>query len=373
MLWIAISFVVIYAFTIGLITYGWFRMPLATGSSQTNNPKVTVLIAFRNEEGQLSNLLADLQNQEYPTDAMQIVLINDHSTDEGGAIVAERIEQLPHIELHHLPEDLSGKKAALQYGLEKAKGAYIVTTDADCHLPPRWISSLVACQQNTQAQIVCGPVVIKPTNSFWPCFEAFEFMSLNASGAGAIGLNRPFLSNAANTLYTKEVFDKLQSSIRQDLPSGDDIFLLLAQKKDNPSAIAFAKDKAALVTTAPQKSLSTFIAQRRRWTSKSVHYHDFDILWVAFVITLFNLAFVFSLFGGLWHRPFWEATMLLYLAKTIIDLPLLWSAARFYKNQKCLPAVLVFQLLYPIYITFTVASGFIGKISWKNRHYTTSK
>jgi len=371
MLWIAIVLVVIYAFTIGLITYGWFRIPSATGSSQKNTPKVTVLIPFRNEKTHLPNLLNDLKSQEYPIEALQIVLINDHSDDGGPSTLAPLLAKHRQFEMYHLPQDQSGKKAALQYGLQKAKGAFILTTDADCRLPCRWVGTLVEHQQNSNAKIVCGPVAISPINNFSQYFEACEFMSLNASGAGATGINRPILSNAANTLYTKEVFTTLQPGIRQDLPSGDDIFLLLAQKRQNPRSIVFAKHKAAMVTTAPQKNVQAFITQRRRWTSKSVHYHDFDMLWVAFAITLINLAFVISLLAGAWHKPFWGATLLLYLAKTLIDMPILWSAAHFYKNQKCLPAVVVFQLLYPFYITFTVATGFIGKINWKNRRYTT--
>lgn len=371
MLWIVITLVGIYAFTIGLITYGWFRMPSATGSSHTNTPKVTVLIPFRNEADHLPNLLHDLRSQDYPMESLQIILINDHSTDKGPTYLAAQITRLPHFALHHLPENLAGKKAALQYGLQKAKGALIVTTDADCHLPPQWITTLVHHQQNTNAKIVCGPVAISPISNFSQHFEACEFMSLNASGAGATGISRPIMSNAANTLYTKEVFKNLQPSIRQELASGDDIFLLLAQKKQNPHSIVFAKNKAAMVTTAPQKNVQAFITQRRRWTSKSVYYHDFDILWVAFTVTLINLSILISLLAGCFHLPLLPVALLLYSAKTLIDMPLLWSAAHFYKNQKCLPALLVFQLLYPFYITFTVASGFIGKINWKNRRYTT--
>ncbi|MGM0551377.1 MAG: glycosyltransferase [Bacteroidota bacterium] len=373
MFWIALIIVALYASLIGMLTYGWLRLPRHASSPLQATPPVTILIPFRNEARQLPLLIEDLTRQQYPAAALQIMLINDHSTDKGPERAAKRTAPYSHVELLHLPHEQAGKKAALTYGLTHATGDYILTTDADCRMSPQWVATMVACQQQTKARIVCGPVAIAPTKNFWQRFEALEFMSLNASGAGAIGVKRPIMSNAANTLYVTKTFRDLQKALRQDLPSGDDIFLLLTQKRKRSRSIAFVRNTHALVTTAPQQSISSFFTQRKRWTSKSSHYHDTDILLVAISVALMNLALAGTLIGSLVHGSLIYVALFLYLSKTLIDLPLLAAAAPFYSAQKYLPALPLFQLLYPFYITFTVATGFFGKIRWKNRVYKKKK
>jgi len=356
-----------------MLTYGWLQLPDDTTSPLQAPPSVTLLIPFRNEAPHLPLLIEDLTRQHYPATSLQILLINDHSTDKGPQLVREKTLRYSQLKLLHLPHNQAGKKAALSFGLSQATGTFILTTDADCRVAAQWVRAMVSCQQQTQARIVCGPVAIAPAETFWQRFEALEFMSLNASGAGAIGVKHPIMSNAANTLYATQTFIDLQKAIRQDLPSGDDMFLLLKQKKMTPHSITFAKNKQALVTTAPQKSLADFLTQRKRWTSKSSHYRDADILLVALSVALINLALAGGVLGTLIHGPLIYVALFLYLSKTVIDLPLLSAAARFYSAKKYLPALPLFQLLYPFYITFTVATGFVGTIHWKNRVYKKKK
>jgi len=369
MLYFIYAAILLYALCIGAITLGWIRLSGQECPKPTHMPQVTILVAYRNEEHTLPLLLADLAKQSYPKHQLQIIIVNDHSTDNCRQNIIPWEKKLNNLTCLELPEDLYGKKAALAYAHPLIAGELLVTTDADCRVPPQWISSLVGYQQKYHAEMVCGPVVIEPAQSLGAQFEALEFMSLNASGAGAIGIKRPIMNNAANMLYKKETYDKLKAEANLSQPSGDDIFNLLAQKKQQSPSIHFALARESLVKTPAQPSLAAFIAQRRRWTSKSPSYKDMDIIIVALAVAILNALLVITPIIAIFKSWWLLTACVLFVAKLFIDFPLLWMAGKFYQLRKNLFWFPVFQLVYPIYITFTIASSFFGKIHWKNRDY----
>ena len=76
-------------------------------------PTVSVLIAFRNEEKNLPDLLAALRLLRFPGEKLEIILINDQSEDAGPELIEAFQQTEPDfpIRLLHLPENQTGKKA----------------------------------------------------------------------------------------------------------------------------------------------------------------------------------------------------------------------------------------------------------------------
>lgn len=103
-------------------------------------PLVSVLIPAHNERDQLAETIGAVLQTEYPN--FEVLIINDGSTDETGAI-AERLAQLyPQIRSLNLLEN-QGKAAALNYGTLLAKGEILVTIDADCLLDKKALHWMV--------------------------------------------------------------------------------------------------------------------------------------------------------------------------------------------------------------------------------------
>ncbi len=110
-------------------------------------PRVTAVVAARNEEKTIENLLECLSLQDYPRDLLDIIIVNDNSTDRTPIVVSEFIESRRHvseIRMRLIYNPFSGKKRAIRYGIEKAYGELIVTTDADCIVGPGWVSAHAA-------------------------------------------------------------------------------------------------------------------------------------------------------------------------------------------------------------------------------------
>lgn len=100
---------------------------------------VTVLVPARDEEASIGAALDAIGSQTYRH--LQIVVVDDGSTDRTAELVRSRIVGDPRIEL--LTSRRSGIPAALNQALEVARGAWLVRVDAHATIPPDYVSRLV--------------------------------------------------------------------------------------------------------------------------------------------------------------------------------------------------------------------------------------
>ncbi len=128
---------------------GWIEIPCYQPSQkpeQNELPFVSVIIAARNEEKNIGDCIQSIINQTYPQNKFEIIVTDDHSTDNTVSII--RAFQKENIRVIHLSDFIeskklnSYKKKSIETALQFAKGELIVTTDADCIAPPKWIETL---------------------------------------------------------------------------------------------------------------------------------------------------------------------------------------------------------------------------------------
>lgn len=122
-------------------------------------PPVTVLIPARNEEAVIETLLARVGAFAYPRDKIEILVINDGSTDETARAVDRSAAADPRIKRLDVPPELAGrgKGAALNLGLSRAAGEVIAVYDADNVPEPDSLARLVgALLVDARLAAVCG-------------------------------------------------------------------------------------------------------------------------------------------------------------------------------------------------------------------------
>jgi cellulose synthase/poly-beta-1,6-N-acetylglucosamine synthase-like glycosyltransferase len=97
-------------------------------------PPVTVLVACKNEEAVVSVLVENLLRLDYPADRLQLVVVDDGSTDRTGPLLDTAATADPRLAcLHRPPGAGGGKSGALNAALALATGEIIVVFDADHH------------------------------------------------------------------------------------------------------------------------------------------------------------------------------------------------------------------------------------------------
>jgi len=129
-----------YIFTLTALRRAKKSQRRATKGNIAYQPVVSILIPARNEERVIGRILRRMTELTYPKDKMQIIVIDDASTDATGRIAEEYSKLHSHIEVIHRSkkEGGIGKAAALNVGSKHAEGEIIVCFDAD-YYPQREI------------------------------------------------------------------------------------------------------------------------------------------------------------------------------------------------------------------------------------------
>jgi len=122
-----------------------------------DGPMVSVLVPMRNEENNVRNCIASLQNQLYKN--YEILVINDNSSDGTADILAELASKDNRIKVFNgkpLPDDWYGKPFALHQLSLHAKGEILVFTDADTFHNPASISWAVTNIKLLNVDMISG-------------------------------------------------------------------------------------------------------------------------------------------------------------------------------------------------------------------------
>lgn len=364
----------LYLLIILVFTTGWYKMEAFTESVHHFSTKISVVVAFRNESNHLKNLLTNLLNQNYPSELMEIILVNDHSEDQGNAVIKSFLKENKSNKISVIQAKGYGKKAALYEGILKANGNLIVTTDADCTVHENWLIKIASFFEQEKPLIILGPVVYSNQKGWLKKFFSLEFISLVASGAGSVGNNLPLMGNGANLAFERKVF--LEAGIeaqKQQYPSGDDVFFIhYISKNYGRNTIRFIKNKEVIVQTPPPQCLNDFMNQRARWGSKAKGYTLPWPLIVSFTVLIFNGLLVTGFIYGFFTPWFWSVFILFVLFKFLIDFPLLNDFSAFTNNHNLILYLLPFELIYPLYLFFAAIKGLFFSYQWKGRKVRTS-
>jgi len=361
----------VYALLIFYYHKSWNQIPYTCELSPDAIPaiKVSVIIPARNEASHIEKCLDSLLSQSYPSEWMEVVVVNDFSTDNTATLVTEHPL---HCKLVNLSDHVSGfinsyKKKAIETGIGLSSGELIICTDADCSMGRDWIRELVYAYQKENLHFIAAPVKIISNGTWLSIFQILDFISLQGITGAAVYKKLYPMCNGANLAYTRKAYDAVGGFLDiNHIASGDDMLLMKKIQSKYPDKIHYLKDAAAIVYTAPADNIRAFLNQRIRWASKISHYeHPATFMTLALVyLTNLSLLLLFILCFFYGH---WRWLLMLIAFKTISEYFFVTRVAGFFQQQSLMK---YFPLCQPFHILYTViAGGFgsFGKYEWKNR------
>ncbi len=345
---------------------------------QTSNYKpqtsISIIIPARNEEENIAGCLDSICNQSYPKELFEVLVVDDHSTDNTAAIIKTYAKQ--NVKLISLKDFVDGnlnsyKKKAIEIAMQQSTGELIVTTDADCIVPADWLQTIAAFYEEHQPEFIAAPVSINCGFRFIEMFQALDFATLQGITGASVHKKIHSMCNGANLAYTMKAFNEVGGYTGIDtIASGDDMLLMHKIYTRYPDKVMFLKSKDAIVQTAPVHSIKEFFNQRIRWASKADKYDDKRIFLVLLLVYLVNIILLFLPIAGLFLKlqySIYSIWLMLLLLKTIVELVFLYPVAKFFGKQKLL---WLFPLMQLFHIIYTVIAGWLGKFgsySWKER------
>jgi cellulose synthase/poly-beta-1,6-N-acetylglucosamine synthase-like glycosyltransferase len=359
----------VYVFVVITFIRGWYKLTLYKDIKPNPTTKVAILVAARNEEDHIEKTIRDLLAQDYNPELVEIIIINDHSTDRTESIVASFSKN--NVKLITLNEDRalnSYKKKAIQKGIEHSTGDLIITTDADCRMGANWLKTIVSFHEEHDFKMISSPVAyFNEKNVFEKC-QTLEFSYLIGLGASTIGNNNPSTCNGANLAYERTAFYAVNGFKGiDDLASGDDELLLHKMAAKYENKIGFLKSHDAIVYTYAKKSLKSFIEQRKRWASKSTRYKNKGIVLLGLTVWLFNLSIIANALLAIFFTSFLEIAIFQLVLKLLIEMFFLIGVTHFFKRKQLLVLLPLVSILHVIYMVYIGIAGNSGKYNWKDR------
>jgi len=339
--------------------------------SQPNTTAFSVIIPFRNEAHNLPELLQSFVDLDYPQTQYEILLVNDFSSDNYKPIIDKYLKILPNLTcLEAELTEMSPKKAALSLGISKAKNHWILTTDADCSVPVNWLKAYNQKIREDKPLLVAGLVQFKPPKTFLDTFQTLDLLSLQATLLGTFGQQKPLLCHGANLCYSKDLFYELNGfKSHENIASGDDVFLLESAFKKYPEKVTVLNSLEATVCTNTEPSLKKLVSQRTRWAAKATAYKSWPIKIVGIIIFMMNFYLIvggiFSLFGLIPDKLFW----FVFLVKFNLDALILYTTARYFKQESALKSYVISSFLYPLFSVTSVFLGLTKGYTWKERQF----
>ncbi len=182
------------------IVMGWLTVDIAIGSRRlgslgdiapttaTDAPLVSIIVPACNEAETIAPALATLVAQEYAR--LEIIVVNDRSTDATGEILREMQQRHPGLiilDIHELPAGWLGKHHALHSGAALAKGDILLFTDADIHMAPDTVARAVHWLEQAGLDHLC--LIFKNKAKGW----LLNSLILDAGG-GLFLLFKPWLA-----------------------------------------------------------------------------------------------------------------------------------------------------------------------------------
>lgn len=242
------------------------------------NPGVTILIPCFNEEKWIERTIMGCVNQDYPLDKLEVIVIDDSSTDQSREKIKDAYWKLCEVDkdfeigdrLKYLfLEENVGKRKALAQGLKKASHDLIVFVDSDSFLDPFAIRNLVQPFKDPKMGGVSGrtDVANTYTNTLTKIQSVRYYIAFRVMKAAESIFDTVTCLSGPLACYRKEIIlENLDAWLNQtflgyEATFGDDRAMTNFTLKNHRTSY---QDTAVCYTIVPSKH-SVFLRQQMRW------------------------------------------------------------------------------------------------------------
>lgn len=173
LVWVLTVFVAAYIVRIAIANPLYATSPNKTSSSSLGSnavwPKISLLVAAKNEVAVIANLVASLCSLDYPEDRYELWVIDDNSDDGTGKILDRLAQQYPKLKvLHRGPDAKGGKSGALNLAWQRSTGEFLAVFDADAQVPADLLKRVVPLFANERTGAVqVRKSIVNGAHNFW--------------------------------------------------------------------------------------------------------------------------------------------------------------------------------------------------------------
>lgn len=334
-------------------------------------PSISILVPFRDEERTLEKSILSLEKLDYPTEQLEILLLDDRSKDNSVDIALKAIKGKDQFKLIAINSDLYGlygKMNVLAQAMDYAKGDIILFTDADCIVNPQWANGLLN-QFSENTGMVCGLTVpsvnLAEKNGLLSKMQFLDWIYLQTIAEGCSNINRPLTVVGNNLAIRRQAYNACGGYRNIPFSVTEDFALMQAILENTDYTVKTVLEEDTQVFTAPVAHFSTFIKQRLRWIKGGLKANYFAYIVVAMLILNHLAILLLFLMGD------WQIRSSLAIGLVIgIDFLMIKHTLRKIGRSTTIVGVILFEIFYILYTLMLLATiPFNHKIMWKGRIY----
>lgn len=344
-----------------LLTY-WRRPQPARA-----RPRVSILLPARNEAQHIERCLHSLAALHYPAELLEILVGDDHSTDETAAVVRRFIEGKPQFRLVRVGAPTGrarGKSNAIAQLCQQATTDYFLLTDADMALAPDWVQHMLGAAEIDRADGRVGVVTgaTTATGGWFGRLQGLDWLFGLSVIRLLTDLRQPVTAVGNNMLVTRRAYDSIGGYEALAFQVTEDLQLFAAVVRAGWDYRNLWY-REVLGVSMPQPTLKCLLEQRKRWMRGTGR-----LPW--------QLSGLFGLYGAfylmLFFPPFvaWPLTPLLFGLKLLLQTIFLHVSLRQVGRREPLWLLLLYEpylaLMSLLIIGYTL---WPGHIRWKERRY----
>lgn len=312
-------------------------------------PFVSIIIPAYNEEKRIANAIEAVLKQTYPKDKMEIIVVDDCSTDKTCEIVSRYSVKLIH---HHKNK---GPSAARNSGAKEATGEILAFTDADDKADKSWLTNIVKHYKKRDMGCVVGSSHITCNNRNWQqrilaelfiCLRGDDVVKNVYNSKGQMGSNK---SIGTNITFRRDIFKEMKG-YDENLLAGEEQDLVWGIEK---AGYKIAFEPGSMVYIAPKDNFKKYIKQAYLYSKSGVIVY-FKHLAKITLRYLFNILYLPLIIAMLIFGVLFNIGLFIYLAMMVLVLPIGYYLIRIFKGRR--------YIKKPVDVVFIFIIGYIGFI-----------
>jgi cellulose synthase/poly-beta-1,6-N-acetylglucosamine synthase-like glycosyltransferase len=225
----------------------------------TATPSIAVIVPCYNEETTIAGTCESLLALNYPSDRLEIILVDDGSTDATSTAIA-RFANHPQVRI--ISKKNGGKHTALNAGIAVTDAEFIGCLDADSFVEPEALREIIPCFDDPNIAATTGAMSVhKPGNILQHMQNAEYIFGITFRHAIA-SINGLYVTPGPFSFYRRSVIEKL-GGFRYGHQTEDMEMALRIQQHGYGIENA---PRARVYTKAPN-TIAKLVKQRTRWTA----------------------------------------------------------------------------------------------------------
>ncbi len=222
-------------------------------------PPVAVIVPCYNEETTVAATCASLLALEYPNDKLEIILVDDGSTDGTAAAIAQFAQ---HPQVRIISKENGGKHTALNAGIAATNAEFVGCLDADSFVESDALLEMIPCFDDANIAAATGAMSVHNPSNVLQHMQNAEYIFGITFRHAIASINGLYVTPGPFSFYRRSVINEL-GGFRFGHQTEDMEMALRIQR----AGYGIENAPRARVYTKAPSTLMTLVKQRTRWTS----------------------------------------------------------------------------------------------------------